>query len=252
MPLFSFRRKQPKPAPPPTRAVLFDIFGTTVDWYTSMVAHAERLGIERRIDADWPGLIKEWRALYQPAIKPVREGKRPWTGFDILHREQLDKIVGKFGARRLSDKDRDLLTQGWHYLKPWPDVIPGLQVLRKNYIVGPLSNGSTRQMIDLARWSGLPWDVLFGADMFRTYKPDKRIYLGAAAHLGLEPSEILMVAAHNQDLEAAAAHGMKTCFVRRQTEDPEPTGSYDYVVDSFELLAGNLNAAYNPEGSGKS
>ena len=231
------RRKALLPTPPATKAILFDTFGTTVDWLSSMTAYGQRLGAEKGIDADWHALAKAWRARYQPAIKPVREGKRPWTDFDTLHREQLDKIIGDFGkAKKLSSTDRDVLTHGWHFLEPWPDVVPGLNALKPNFILGPLSNGTTRQMIDLARWGNLPWDVVFGADMFRTYKPDKKLYLGAVAHLGLETAEILMVAAHNQDLEAAKSHGLKTCFVRRPTEDPEPTGAYDYVVDNFEHL----------------
>lgn len=232
-------KKQPSPATrsPRVKALLFDTFGTTVDWFSSMVAHAERLGSERGIDADWAGLVAEWRAHYKPAIKRVRDGKRDWTGFDILHREELDKIVGKFGAERLASADRDLLTLGWHYLRPWPDVVPALYRLKKQFIVAPLSNGTTRQLVDMARWSGTPWDTVFGADMFRTYKPDKKVYLGAAKLLDLEPSEILMVAAHNEDLQAAALLGLRTCFVRRATEDPEPSRTFDFNVNDFEHLA---------------
>ncbi len=244
MSFFGFgRKKSPAVHPPQVRAVLFDTFGTTVDWLSSMTAHGQRIGAEKGIAADWDGLAKAWRARYQPAIKPVREGKRPWTGFDTLHREQLDKIIGSFGAaKRLSAADRDLLTHGWHYLTPWPDVVPGLTRLRESFIIGPLSNGTTRQLVDLARWGSLPWDVVFGADIFRTYKPDSKLYLGAVQLLGLQPAETMLVAAHNQDLEAAARNGLKTCFVRRSTEDPEPTGSYDFVIDNFEELAQVLAA----------
>ena len=237
------KKKMAQPRSGKVRAILFDTFGTTVDWYSSMTEHGQRIGAERGIHADWAALVKEWRARYQPAIKPVREGKRPWTGFDTLHREELDKIVSRFDAKRLSDQDRDLFTQGWHYLRPWSDVHPALYELKASFILAPLSNGTTRQMVDLARWSKLPWDVIFGADMFRTYKPDKKMYLGAAQLLGLAPYDILMVAAHNQDLEAAAANGFKTCFVYRPTEDPRPTGKYDFVVNDFEQLARTLNAA---------
>ena len=236
-------KKKPQPVPAEIKALLFDTFGTTVDWLSSMTAHGQRIGAERGIDADWAALARDWRSRYKAAIKPVREGKRPWTGFDILHREQLDNIIAKHGdAKRLSSADRDRLTHGWHELTPWPDVVPGLHRLRKHYIVGPLSNGTLRQMVDLARFGSLPWDVVFGADMFRTYKPDPKLYLGAAAYLGLAPENILMVAAHNEDLEAAAKLGLKTCFVKRPTEDAEPTGTYDFVVDSFEHLARTLNA----------
>ena len=229
-------------AKPAIKALLFDTFGTTVDWYASMVAHAESLGREAAIDADWEGLVREWRAHYKPAIKPVREGKRPWTGFDELHREELDKIVKKFGAGKLTDNQRDRLTHGWHQLKPWPEVPAALHRLARHFLLGPLSSGTTRQMIDLAGYGNLPWSVIFGADMFRTYKPAPELYKGAVALLGLQPEEVLMVAAHNEDLEAAQKQGLRTCFVRRPTEDQKVEGSFDYAVDDFEHFARTLGA----------
>ena len=230
------------PAKPATKALLFDTFGTTVDWLSSMTAHAQKIGAGAGIDADWEGLVREWRAHYKPAIKPVREGKRPWAGFDQLHREELDKIVKQYGAGKLSDADRDRLTHGWHELKAWPEAPAALHRLAKPFIIGPLSNGTTRQLVDIARYAGLPWHVIFGADMFRTYKPAPEMYKGAVAYLGLEPHEVLMVAAHNEDLNAAAKQGLRTCFVHRATEDAEVKGSFDYVVDDFEHLARTLGA----------
>ncbi len=224
------------------KALLFDTFGTTVDWLSGMTAFGRRLGETRGVDADWEGLVKEWRAHYKPAIKPVREGKRPWADFDTLHREELDKIISRFGARRLSDEDRTLFTQGWHHLPAWPDAVPALHRLTKSFIIGPLSNGATRQLIDIARGAGLPWNMIFGADLFRTYKPAPQVYTGACALLDLPPRKVLMVAAHNEDLRHAARQGMKTCFVRRSTEDPEPTTNYDFIVDDFEHLARTLGA----------
>ncbi len=240
----AFWKRGPKPTveTPAVQALLFDTFGTTVDWFSSMTAHAQRIGGERRIDADWAGLVREWRHRYKPAVKPVREGKRPWTGFDTLHREELDRIVSSYGAKRLSPAERDRLTFGWHELNPWPDVVSGLHRLKKHFLIAPLSNGTTRQLVDLAKWGGLPWDLILGADLFRTYKPDPKLYLGAARLLELPPAAILMVAAHNEDLQAAQALGFRTCFVRRETEDSNPDGSYDHVVDSFEDLARQLNA----------
>ena len=235
------RKKQQVLTKPAIKALLFDTFGTTVDWYGSMLGHAEQIGAEASIHADWNGLVKEWRARYKPAIKPVREGKRRWTGFDELHREELDKIVKKYGARKLNDEQRDRLTRGWHELKPWPEVPAALRRLAKDFIVGPLSNGTTRQMVDLARYGDLPWSIVFGADMFRTYKPAPELYRGAVAYLGLKPEEVLLVAAHNEDLEAAGKQGLRTCFVRRSTEDPMVTGTFDYAVDDFEQLALTLN-----------
>ena len=229
--------------PAEVKALLFDTFGTTVDWLGSLTALGNQIGAERGITADWAALARDWRARYKPAIKPVRESKRPWTGFDTLHREQLDAIISKHGAaKKLTSADRDRLTHGWHELTPWPDVVPGLHRLKKHFIVGPLSNGTLRQMVDLARFGNLPWDVTFGADLFRTYKPDPKLYLGAARYLDLAPENILLVAAHNEDLEAAAKLGLRTCFVHRPTEDAEPTSTYDHVVTSFDDLARRLNA----------
>ncbi len=227
---------------PKIQALLFDVFGTTVDWRGGMIEHARKLGLKRDITADWKGLVEEWHAHYKPAMKPIREGKRPWVDFDQIHREELDKIVGNYGANALSSEDRDALTLGWHYLEAWPDVVPALHLLKKHYILGPLSNGTTRQMIEIARRAALPWDVVFGADIFRTYKPDSKMYLGAADLLGLEPQSILMVAAHSDDLKAAQELGLQTCFVPRPTEDREPEGDFDYVLDDFEHLARTLEA----------
>jgi 2-haloacid dehalogenase len=239
-----FRRKpevNADPSPVPA-AIVFDLFGTTVDWLGGMIRRGEVLGAKRGIHADWAGLAKEWRSRYKPAIRAVREKRRRWADFDTLHREQLDKIVGWYGLKKLSSADRDWLTEGWHCLDPWPDVRPALHRLKKRFIVGPLSNAHLRQEVDLARWGELPWDVLLGADMFRTYKPAREIYKGAAAYLHLKPEQMLLVAAHNEDLEHAKKHGMKTCFVHRSTEDAAPTGKFDHVVEDFEQLTRTLGA----------
>lgn len=236
MGFFSRAVKKQEPAPA-LRAILFDTFGTTVDWYSGMVAHGEKIGAETGVKADWEGVAREWRAHYKQAFKPVREGKRRWTGFDELHREELDKIVKRFGARKLRSADRDRLTQGWHELKPWPDVSEALYRLKEQFLIAPLSNGTTRQLVDLARYGNLPWDAVFGADLFRTYKPAPAVYTGAVAYLGLKPAEVLMVAAHNEDLKAAQKQGLRTCFVHRATEDQAVEGSFDYAVHDFEELA---------------
>ncbi len=237
-------RKVPvqKQARPAIKALLFDAFGTTVDWLSSMTAHGQQLGADTGIEADWEGLAREWRAHYKPAIEPVREGKRPWTGFDQLHREELDKIVEQFGAGKLSSADRDRFTLGWHQLKAWPEVPAALHRLKKHFIIAPLSNGTMRQLVDIARYARLPWDVVFGADLFRTYKPAPEMYTGTVGYLEFKHEEILMVAAHNQDLEAAQKQGLRTCFVHRPTEDQAVEGKFDYAVDDFEHLARKLGA----------
>lgn len=233
---------KPAAPEPAIKALLFDTFGTTVDWFSSMTAHAQDIGAQAGLKADWQGLVKEWRAHYKPAIKPVREGSRPWAGFDELHREELDKIATQYGAGKLTGNDRDRLTRGWHELKPWPEAPAALHRLARHFIIGPLSNGTTRQLIDIARYANLPWHVIFGADIFRTYKPAPELYNGAVGFLDLKPEQVLMVAAHNQDLKAAQKQGLRTCFVHRPTEDQEVEGDYDLTVDNFEHLARTLNA----------
>lgn len=225
------------------KAILFDLFGTTVDWLSGIRTRGRELEAKNGIKADWTELAKAWRARYPHAIGPVREGQRKWADFKTLHREELDRIADQFGLQDVSAADRDWLTCGWSLLPPWPEVRSGLSRLRKQFIVGPLSNASLRQEVDLARDGGLTWDVLLGADMFGTYKPASAMYVGALRLLQLEPEEVMLVAAHNQDLEHAKKHGIRTCFVRRETEDNQPGSSVDCVVDDFEHLAKALGVA---------
>ena len=239
---FWAKRERPGAGTSAPKALTFDVFGTTVDWLGGMTDHVQSLFERRSISGDAKGLVQEWRSHYKPAIKAVRDGKRPWTDFDQLHREELDKIVSKFGMSRLTKQDRDELTRAWRYLKAWPDVIPALHRLRKLFLVAPLSNGTTRQLVETARYAGLPWDAVLGGDIFRTYKPDGRVYLGAAELFAVKPHEVLMVAAHNEDLAGAKMHGLRTCFVHRATEDQKVEGEYDYVVEDFEELARVLGA----------
>jgi 2-haloacid dehalogenase len=225
------------------KAILFDLFGTTLDWLSGIRTRGRELEAKNGIKADWTELAKQWRARYPQAIAPVREGRREWADFTTLHREELDKIAGQFGLQEVSEADRDWLTEGWSLLPPWPEVRSGISRLRKQFIVGPLSNASLRQQVDLARSGGLTWDVLLAADMFGTYKPAPGIYQGAVRLLQLRPEEVMLVAAHNQDLEHASQHGIKTCFVRRETEDAQPASCVDCVVDDFEHLARLLGVA---------
>jgi 2-haloacid dehalogenase len=149
-------------------------------------------------------------------------------------------LLPKYGLNTLSDADRDLLVHGWHLLSPWPDAVEGLTQLRHDYIIGPLSNGSVRQLANMAKFGGLPWDVIFGADTFHTYKPAPALYQGAIELIGSPAETILLVAAHNNDLQAAQQQGMRTAFLHRPTEDPAPTGDYDFVASDFLDLASQL------------
>jgi 2-haloacid dehalogenase len=201
------------------RACLFDVFGTVVDWRTSvhrdLTAFAEEKGLR---GVDWLEFAVEWRRLYQPSMEEVRSGRRPFTILDVLHRESLDKLVARYGIKGLSQADLDHINRAWHRLNPWPDVTEGLRRLKRKYIIAPCSNGKIALMVNLAKRAGLPWDCILGAETARAYKPLPEAYLASCRQLGLTPASVLMVAAHNNDLKAAKAQGMKTAFVARPTE----------------------------------
>lgn len=207
-----------------------------------MTRRCERFGHEHGLSADWESLITEWRSNYQPAIAPIREGVRPWADFDALQRETLDALLPKYGLDQLSSEDRQVLVHGWHRTEPWPDVLPALQQLGKRYILAPLSNGTVRQLVDTAKHARLPWDLILGTDIFRTYKPALKIYEDALALVGSPAARVVMVAAHNYDLQGARQVGMRTAFLHRATEDPAPDTGYDYVARDLLELAQQLQA----------
>jgi 2-haloacid dehalogenase len=200
------------------QALLFDVFGTVVDWRGSIIAELARFGADKGITADWAAFTDDWRGLYQPSMEEVRSGRRPWTILDVLHRESLDVLLAKHGITALSEADKAHLNRVWHRLKPWPDVIEGLNRLKSRYIIGTLSNGNVGLLTRLAKNAGLPWDVVLGAETARAYKPMPQAYLASAALLNLEPAQVMLVAAHNGDLAAAAAVGLSTAFVPRPQE----------------------------------
>lgn len=201
------------------RACLFDVFGTVVDWRSSvsreLSAFAQARGLE---GIDWVEFAVEWRKLYQPSMEEVRSGRRPWTILDVLHRESLEKLVARYGLQGLSPADVDELARAWHRLDPWPDVREGLERLKRGLIIAPCSNGNIALMVNLAKRAGLPWDCILGAETARAYKPMPEAYLAACRHLCLEPAQVMMVAAHNGDLNAAKQQGLRTAFVPRPTE----------------------------------
>jgi 2-haloacid dehalogenase len=225
-------------------ALLFDVFGTVVDWRSSIIADLTAFGVSKGISADWVAFTDEWRALYQPGMEAVRSGKRPWTILDVLHRESLDALTAKHGITGLSEADRVHMTKAWHRLKPWPDSVAGLTRLKTRYIIGTLSNGNVGLLTRMAKFAGLPWDVVLGAETARAYKPLPQAYLEAARLLNLEPGQVMLVAAHNGDLAAAQAAGLATAFVPRPSEygphqkvDFKPEGNWDVVADSFPAVA---------------
>ena len=232
---------------PKLQAILFDTFGTIVDWRSSLITEMTAFGAGRGIAADWATLVDAWRAAYAPSMDRVRRGEEPWTKLDVLHRQSLDRLVAEAGIEGLTEVDRVYLTMGWHRLHPWPDAVPGTARLNAHFITGPLSNGNVSLLVDLKRANGLAWDMIFGAEVFGHYKPDPETYLGACRLLSLEPAEVMLCAAHNEDLRAAQKHGLQTAFVPRpteygpdQTRDTTPTGNWDYVVAGIDELADRL------------
>ena len=230
------------------RAILFDTFGTLVDWRASLIDELTAFGFARGIEADWPALVDAWRGAYRPSMDRVRTGAQAWTNLDALHRASLDALVQQFGITGLSEPDLRHINFGWHRLRPWADVVPGLTRLRVRYILAPLSNGNVSLLVDLARFGGLPWDMVCGADLFGHYKPDPQTYQGACHLLSLEPEQVLFCAAHNDDLAAAQGHGMHTAFIPRpgeygpaQTRDLTPAGRWDLVAPGLDALADQLS-----------
>ena len=227
------------------RALLFDTFGTLVDWRTGLVTQLEQWGTAHNIAADWPGLVLAWRRDHVPALAEVRTGQREWANYDELQGETMRQLAPKFGLPALSDDTLDQLARMWHQLPAWPDTVEGMARLRTKYLVAPLSNGHVALLMRLARTTGITFDAVFGADVFRQYKPDPKNYLGAVSLLGCVPGEVLFVASHPSDLQAAAACGLLTCFVSRPleygdgvvVEQPPAEGDFDVMVGDLLELA---------------
>lgn len=230
------------------KALLFDVFGTVVDWRSSAIQELKSFGHARGIEADWDTFTDDWRGLYQPSMEAVRSGDRSFAILDDLHRESLHKLIVKHGLPQFRDAEIEQLVSIWHRLKPWPDVVDGLFRLKRRFIIGTLSNGNIGLMVRLAKHSGLPWDAIVGAEIAGDYKPQPDVYRKSAKALNLKESECMLVAAHNDDLTAAAAVGYKTAFVMRpdeygphQIKDKHATSAWDIVTDSFGGLADMLN-----------
>ena len=234
---------------PPVRALVFDVFGTVVDWRGSIIAEGRKLGRDKHLRVNWPAFVDAWRAGYRPAMARVRSGELPWTTIDALHRKILDDLLGQFRIAGLSEQEVDHLNRAWHRLKPWRDARSGLRRLKTGYVIAPLSNGNLALLTNMAKFSGLPWDCVLSAELFHHYKPDPETYRGAARLLGLPEHEVMMVAAHKDDLFAAKACGLRTAFVPRPLEhgpkarvDVEPEPAFDLHALDFNDLADQLVA----------
>lgn len=230
---------------PAVRAILFDVFGTVVDWRGSLLAELSAWGAVRGIAADWAGLTDAWRDAYAPSLDRVRRGELPWTTLDDLQRPTLIRLLPAFGVAVPEAAEIHHLNRAWRRLAPWPDSVAGLQRLRERHVVAALSNGNVALLVDMAKAAKLPWDMVFGGDVFRHYKPDPETYLGACALLDLQPEQVLMAAAHPGDLAAARALGLRTAFIARPQENgpggtAEPGGDWDFVVSSILELADRM------------
>jgi 2-haloacid dehalogenase len=230
------------------KALVFDVFGTVVDWRTSLINDFTAWSQRRGVKGDWTALVDGWRGLYIGSMDEVRRHpERGYVILDVLHRRSLETLVAQLGIAGLTEADLDYLTKGWHRLHPWRDSVAGLTRLKTKFIISPLSNGNVALLTNMAKFAGLPWDLVMSAELFAHYKPDPETYLGAARLLGLTPGEVMMVAAHNNDLEAAQKNGLKTAFVARPTEygplqkrDFEATGAWDIVATDFAGIADRL------------
>jgi len=238
-----------RPDPPlaSVKALVFDTFGTVVDWRTSVTREVETLAKRKGLTVDGAKFADAWRAQYAPNMNRVRTGELPWTKLDRLHRMALDKILIDFRITGLSEAETDALNRAWHRLAPWPDAVGGLTRLKKKFTIAPLSNGNISLITDMAKHSGLPWDCILGAELVRHYKPDPEVYRSAADFLDLKLADVMMVAAHLGDLRAAKAAGLRTAFVVRPLEygpdrkpDLEADSSIDIAAKDFNDLAGKL------------
>jgi 2-haloacid dehalogenase len=232
---------------PQVKALVFDVFGTVVDWRSGVARDARTFLAQRgRSDVDTHAFADAWRRRYQPAMEEVRSGRRPFTRLDVLHRENLDALLAEHGITA-DEAERDWLNRAWHRLDPWPDTIPGLIRLKARRFIAPLSNGNILLLANMAKRAGIPWDAILGAEPVQAYKPQPEAYTRTAEILGLKPAEVALVAAHNGDLAAARKAGLATAFVLRpaehgpaQTTDTRAEAEWDVVAGSFEEVADRL------------
>ena len=232
------------------KALLFDVFGTVVDWHGSVAREVRALAKAKGLRVNAVKFARAWRAGYRPAMDRVLRGEAPFEKIDVIHRAILEDVLKQFKVATLSEDEKAHLNLVWHRLKPWPDTVRGLKRLKSKFVIATLSNGNTSLLVNMAKHAGLPWDTVFSSDTFKLFKPDPGMYLGAAGALDLRPEEVMMVAAHKPDLRAAAKCGLQTAFVKRPLEHgrggtPDLGSEPDFTVnaDSFIDLADQLGCA---------
>ena len=231
------------------RVLAFDVFGTVVDWRSSIIRELTEFGRVHGTQQDWPAFADNWRAGYAPAMDRVRRGELPWTRIDHLHRMILDDLLAAAGITSVGEEDVDRLNKAWHRLDPWPDTVRGLTRLKERFLITPLSNGNVSLLTNMAKRAGLPWDCVLSAELFGHYKPDREAYLGCADLLDVAPDQVMLVAAHPSDLRAARDAGLMTGYVARPleygpTQPPHriDDGEFDVTATDFLNLADQLGA----------
>jgi 2-haloacid dehalogenase len=233
------------------KALVFDTFGTVVDWRSSVIAEGMAWGKAKGLQIDWAQFADRWRLGYRPAMDKVRNGELPWTRLDDLHRMILDDLLKEYKIEGLSEEEKVDWAHVWRRLKPWPDSVAGLTRLKRKYIISPLSNGNVALMTSLAKFGSLPWDAILGSDLVRHYKPDRDMYLSAPFYLDLKPQEVMMCAAHVNDLKAARTCGLRTGFIYRPNEfgggsagvpDRAKPGDFDVISENIIDLAKQITA----------
>jgi 2-haloacid dehalogenase len=238
-----------KPELANVKACVFDTFGTVVDWRSSVIAVATSWGKVKGLKINWVEFTDRWRLGYGPAMDKVRKGEIPWTNLDDLNRMILEDLLKQYKIEGLSEEEKTNWTHVWRRLKPWPDSVEGLGRLKKKYVISPMSNGNVALMTYLAKFGGLPWDLILGTDLVKHYKPDREMYLSAPFYLDLKPEEVMMCAAHFPDLQAARSYGLRTGFIHRPNEygggpvgvpDEAKPGDFDVVSVSIIDLAQQL------------
>ena len=231
------------------RYLVFDVFGTVVDWRGSLIDEISQMAKQKKVDIDPESFVDEWKSCYRPGMDRVNRGEDPWTNVDVIYRRKLDQMLDDRGHRSISDEQRTHLNLAWTRLKPWPDSVSGLRRLKSKFVLSTLSNGNFIWLVEMAKFAGLPWDCVLTAENARRYKPAAEVYQLANELFGGDPSRIMLVAAHNYDLSQARRHGMQTAFIARPTEygpgqttDLEAEDDWNIVADDMDALADSLGA----------
>ena len=231
------------------KAMTFDVFGTVVDWRSSIAREAKMMGEQKGFDFDWDNFADKWRAGYGPSMDKVRTGELPWTKIDVLHRMILDELLSEYNITNLTESEKDHFNRAWHRLDPWPDSVPGLTELKKNYVISPLSNGNVALLVNMAKYGGLPWDTVLSAELAQHYKPDPEAYQSTSEFLGFPIEQIMMVAAHKNDLKSAKGQGMMTGYIPRPKEhgpnttvDSNPEDYIDIIGENFVDFANKMQS----------